>query len=343
VEQPISEMGESRIERLRLRPTENQVQVEFAGLNFGVGETLRYQYKLEGTERDWAPPTDSRSVNYAVLPPGSYRFLVRAVNTEGVASPAPASLEFMILPPFWLRWWFWTAAVGAITLLAVAAHRYRLRHALELERVRTRIATDLHDDIGSSLTQIAILSEVARRHMGTDAAQASPPLARIADLSRELVDSMGDIVWAINPRRDHLGDLVHRMRRFASEMLPARNIQFDFQAPASGEDTALGAEVRRQVFLVFKECVNNIVRHSGCRRAEFGLHIQQHRLLLWVRDDGHGMSVSGNGHGHGLASMEQRIRDLGGEWKISSEPGRGTAVSVSVPLGHELARKPLPK
>jgi signal transduction histidine kinase/ligand-binding sensor domain-containing protein len=343
VERPISEMGESRIEGLRLRPTENQVQVEFGSLNFEVGETIRYQYKLEGTERDWAPPADSHSVNYAVLSPGSYRFLVRAVNTEGVASPAPASLEFTILPPFWLRWWFWTAAVIALALAAVSAHRYRLRHALALERVRTRIATDLHDDIGSSLTQIAILSEVVRRHMETDAAQAAPPLLRIADISRELVDSMSDIVWAINPRRDHLGDLTYRMRRFASDILPARNIEFDFQVPAAAEDTALGAEVRRQVFLVFKECVNNIVRHSGCRRAEFGLKVQQHRLLLWVHDDGKGLSVPGNGHGHGLASMEQRIRSLGGEWKISSEPGHGTAVSVSVPLGHDSSPKTLRK
>ncbi|RPJ85269.1 MAG: hypothetical protein EHM13_01595, partial [Acidobacteria bacterium] len=176
VERPISALGETRISGLRLGPSENHVQVEFASLKFGRAETIRYQYRLDGTEEDWGPLVDSRSVNYAVLPPGSYRFLVRAVNAEGLASPQPASVEFTVVPPFWQRWWFWAAGALALALAAVSAHRYRLRQALEMERVRTRIATDLHDDIGSSLTQIAVLSEVVRRNVngnGSSAAQLS--------------------------------------------------------------------------------------------------------------------------------------------------------------------------
>jgi signal transduction histidine kinase len=340
-ELPISELGESHIDGLRLPVAETPIEIDFSSLSFEIGETIRYQYKLGASE--WGPPVDSPRVTYASISPGKYRFEVRAINSEGLTTSPPAFVAFAILSPWWQRWWFLSSTALFIFLAASAAHRYRLRQALALERVRTRIATDLHDDVGTSLTQIAILSEVVRRQMETDATQAAAPLARIADLSRELVDSMSDIVWAINPRRDHLGDLIYRMRRFASDLLPPRNIELEFHAPADGENTALCAEVRRQVFLVFKECVNNIVRHSGCRRVEFGLHIQQHRLLLWVHDDGKGLSVPGNGHGHGLASMEQRIRSLGGEWKISSEPGHGTAVSVSVPLGHDSSPKTLRK
>ncbi|HKE20870.1 MAG TPA: two-component regulator propeller domain-containing protein [Bryobacteraceae bacterium] len=333
---PISELGETQVEGLRLPVAQTPMEIEFASVSFEIGESIRYQYKLDASE--WGPPVDLPRVTYASISPGKYRFEVRAVNTDGLTSSAPAFVAFTILPPWFQSWWFLSSSVVLLCLSVWAAHRYRLRQALELERVRTRIATDLHDDVGSSLTQIAILSEVAQRHMQTDATQAAAPLTRIADLSRELVDSMSDIVWAINPQRDHVSDLAYRMRRFASELLPPRNIELEFHAPADGE-TALGAEIRRQVFLVFKECVNNIVRHSGCKRAEIRLHTDRHCLWLHVRDDGKGLAESGNGHSHGLASMEQRVRSLRGGWEISSEPGKGTAILVSIPLDREPARK----
>jgi signal transduction histidine kinase/ligand-binding sensor domain-containing protein len=336
-ELPISELGESHIDGLRLPVAETPIEIDFSSLSFEIGETIRYQHKSGASE--WGPPVDSPRVTYASISPGKYRFEVRAVNSEGLTTSPPAFVAFAILSPWWQRWWFLSSIALFILLAAWAAHRYRLRQALALERVRTRIATDLHDDVGSSLTQIAILSEVVRRQMETDATQAAAPLARIADLSRELVDSMSDIVWAINPQRDHLRDLVYRMRRFASDLLPARNIELEFHAPEDGEDAPLGAEVRRQVFLVFKECMNNVVRHSSCRRVDIRLHIEQHSLLLSVRDDGKGLSKSGNGHGQGLASMEQRVRSLGGDWKVLSETGYGTTICVSVPLDREPSRR----
>jgi signal transduction histidine kinase/ligand-binding sensor domain-containing protein len=333
-ERPVSALGERRVSGLRLKSVENQVQIDFASLNFGVSETIRYQYKLEGSEKDWGPLVDSRSVNYAVLSPGSYRFLVRAVNTGGLASVSPASVEFMVLPPFWMRWWFWAATLSGLGLAAVSAHRYRLRQVLQLERVRTRIATDLHDDIGSSLTQIAVLSEVVRRNIGGENGSALQ-LAKIADLSRELVESMSDIVWSINPRRDHVSDLAYRMRRFGSDVLTARDIDFDFATPEGGEHIAVRTEVRRQTFLIFKECIHNVVRHAECNRVQVILGTGQRRLVLRINDNGKGFAAPRNGHGHGLASMKQRAREIGGELHISSEPGRGATVTLSVPLDHK--------
>src|SRR5262249_11150114 len=144
----------------------------------------------------------------------------------------------------------------------------RVAQLLALERVRTRIAEDLHDDIGANLTKIAILSEVAHQQLGADTNPASGTLSSIADISRESVASMRDIVWAINPKRDRLVDLTRRMRGFASDILTSRNIQFEFHAPERARELKLGPEVRRDVFLIFKEAVNNIVRHSGCARAK---------------------------------------------------------------------------
>ncbi len=334
----ISAVGERSIVGLRLKPTENQIQIDFASLNFGIGETIRYQYKLEGSQKDWSPPADTRSVNFEVLSPGSYRFLVRAITEEGLASPAPAMVEFRVLPPIWMRWWFWTAALAALTLAAIWFHRFRLRQALELERVRTRIATDLHDDIGSSLAQIVVLSEVMGRKMTGEQA-ADSQLARIADLARELVGSMSDIVWSINPQRDHLSDLTQRMRRFAGEVLTARDIEFEFTSPEAGDHTAVRAEVRRQAFLIYKECIHNILRHSGSRHVEVALKIDQRRLVLRIDDDGRGFDGSPNGQGHGLSSMKQRAQAMGGLVEIHSTPGSGTSVTLNLPLDAKPVRR----
>lgn len=357
---PISELGESALAGPTLEPNQNQVELGFASLNFAVGEVIRYQYKLEGSDRDWSPLTDLRTVNYATLSPGSYRFLVRAANSEGAVSLSPAWVTFEILRPVWQRGWFLSLAVLLSAALVYAMYRYRLERLLDLERVRTRIATDLHDDIGSSLTQIAIMSEVARQQTSEWESVAYPldpskrlsePLARIAELSRGLVDSMSDVVWAIDPRRDHLSDLAYRMRRFASDLFSARNIELGFSAaPSQLTDPSLGADVRREVFLIFKESVHNIVRHSKCQRVDITLLIEGSRLLLKVSDDGMGFALTEAGGdqacGRGLGSMEHRAQNLGGTLHIISEPRGGTRILLEVPLGNSplLGRKKsLPK
>jgi ligand-binding sensor domain-containing protein/two-component sensor histidine kinase len=331
----ISELGETRIADLVLQPNQNNLQVDFGSLNFGIGDVLRYQYMLLGVDRDWSHPTDQRTVNFATLSPGSYRFLVRAVNWKGLVSSEPAEMDFQLLPPLWRRWWV-LGLFGVLVLSTVyALYRFRLGQFLELERVRTRIATDLHDDIGSNLTQISILSEVVRRKVGQDSDMVSEPLMRIADLSRELVDSMSDIVWAVNPRRDHIGDLAQRMRRFASDVLSARNIEFKFHTLDGNLDKEMRADKRRQVFLVFKEGINNIVRHSGSKGVTIELGVEKAQLVLKLCDDGQGFDpakANGNTQGHGLESMAERARSIGGEFNLESRPGQGTAISLRIPL-----------
>lgn len=180
---------------------------------------------LETRGGDWSEPTELRTVNLS-LSAGKYRFLVRAVNSEGATSGQPAIVAFQISRPVWQRWWFLILAASLIGFLIYSLYRYRVAQLLKLERVRTRIATDLHDDIGSSLSQIAILSEVVRQKVGDNG--ANEPLNLIANTSREMVDSMSDIVWAINPNKDHLADLIQRMRRFASDILDAKDIAYRF-------------------------------------------------------------------------------------------------------------------
>jgi signal transduction histidine kinase len=293
-------------------------------------------------DTDWGSPSGERRVTYASLSPGRYQFLVRAIAADRVTTPATVS--FVILRPVWQQPWFLTGALALTLLLAAAVHRTRVSRLLAVERMRTRIATDLHDDIGSGLSQIAVLSEVIRQRRPEDP-EIARPLDRIATTARELVDSMSELVWAINPRRDSLVDLSQRMRRFASDLLPARGIALTFRAPAGVDEIRLGADVRRHVFLVFKEAVNNLARHSGAAHANLDLSVDAGRLILVVADDGCGFDPAADDRGQGMASMRSRARAAGGTLEIDSAPQRGTRLRLQVPLGRtpwRLRRRRMP-
>jgi PAS domain S-box-containing protein len=471
VPRPLSALGETTVSAFELPTDQNNIQIDFFGIGFRTGEALRFQYKLDGAGADWSSPSSEHTVNYASLAPGAYRFLVRAVATDGIQSQSPAVVSFEILQPVWRRWWFVVMAV-AIAASAGAAfarsrhkqmrtlrdseNRFRtlaetasdaiitidersrivlvnqaaekvfgytrqemigaeltmlmpesLRHRhhtgfgrymqtgernmsweaielpglhksghevpleisfgefkregrryftgiarditerrraedalrrsreermAELERVRKRIATDLHDDIGSSLTRISLLGEVVSQRASSGDRSLAEPLASIANLSRELVDCMSDIVWAINPNKDHLRDLSQRMRHFASDVFTARQIEFRFLTPDPDRDIRVGADIRREVFLVFKEAVNNVVRHSVCSHAELEFRAGPDGLVLVVSDNGRGFDVAGAGDGHGLLSMRERTEGLGGRFEVLSQPGTGTLLTFTIPF-----------
>src|SRR5262245_39353002 len=328
---PVSELGALSVAGPELGATQNNIQIDFSGLNLAAGESLRYQYELEGAFAQWSAPTDQRSITYPNLAPGSYRFLVRAVDSDGVFSEPPASVTFRILAPFWRRWWFIASVVFASAFALYGIHRYRIGRYLEVERIRTRIATDLHDDIGSSLSQVSVLSEVAGQRARASL-DPSEPLAMIADLSRGVLDSVSDIVWAINPGRDRLSDLTLRMRRFAGDAASAANINLDFDALGEGADLKLEPDLRREVYLIFKESINNLMRHSGCTGAEVTIGALDRSLELIIRDNGRGFDPSRASDGNGLASMKQRAARLGGALEILSNSDSGTSVQLRVPI-----------
>jgi signal transduction histidine kinase len=328
---PVSPFGELEVGGIRLAPSERQLEIEYSGLSFVTGEELRFQYVLEGADDDWSEPTTSRRVQFASLSPGRYRFVVRAVDSEDLVSPHPAFVSFRVLAPVWQRWWFVSLVAALLAAVAYAFHRVSLRREVELERVRTRIATDLHDDIGSSLSQVSILTEVVRQQVhGDDPREAEPVLEQIAETARELVDSMSDIVWAVNPKRDRAADLVQRMRRFASDTFSGKGISFRFDSPEAGQERRLDVDTRRQVYLIFKEAVNNAVRHSGCSTASVAFEIDGKELRLQVADDGRGFDLSSPREGHGLESMRDRAEQIGGTLEVESEPGSGTTVNLQV-------------
>ena len=337
---PVWGLGVPELSALELSHDQDEIQVDFVGLGFDLDGGVLTQYRLEGAGGEWSAPSPARTLTFARLAPGSYRLLVRAVTPDGLTSPDPARFAFRVLPPLWQRWWFIALAALGTGALAHAGYRYRLRRALEVERVRTRIATDLHDDIGASLSRVAMLSEVVKLQLGGAGGPAAGLLNEIADSARGLVDSMSDIVWSIDPRRDDLHHVVVRVRQFASDVLEARGIGWDFHVSPEVERLKLHPEQRRHLYLILKEAVNNVVRHAGeVRSVAISVEVAGGQLVGEVRDDGRGFVPVAPGErqsnglgGNGLPNMRARAESLGGRLEVESAPGAGTRLRLRLPL-----------
>ncbi len=342
--QRLSQLGSAHVDTLSVEPESRRIEIGYGSPNLTPGETPRYQVRLQGVDPDWGAATTDRTALYPNLAPGTYRFEARAVNASGLASSVPASVAFTILPPLWQRAWFQMLAALLIAAAVYAAYRSRVAHLLALERMRSRIATDLHDDLGARLSRISILSEVAARRVSTDATSAGRLLGEVGETARSLIEATADITWSVDPRQDDLASLTARIRRFAADMLEARDIGWTFDAPLDGASIKLSPEHRRHVLLVFQEAINNIVRHAQARHASLLLKVDDHHLHAEIADDGRGFDVmtpaspasvadvAGANGGRGLSNMATRARELGGDLKVTSETGRGTRVRLSVPL-----------
>ena len=227
---PVSQVGETRIARGDLQPSQNQFQVALVGFNDEPEANLRYTHGLEGGESGWQGPGREHEANYPELASGGYRFLVKAVNSDGQQSATPAEIDFVILPPVWARWWFRLLGLLAFGALLYGAYRYNLNRLLELEPVRTRIAADLHDDIGSSLSGMAFLSEAVKQQVETARPEAFEMASEVAVMARGLARALSDVVWSIDPRRDDLRNVMTRVRQ-STATLEAQGIAGPLQGP----------------------------------------------------------------------------------------------------------------
>jgi ligand-binding sensor domain-containing protein/signal transduction histidine kinase len=330
VEQPVPARGASTLALGELDSEQDNLEIRFVAPSLSAPASLGFEYRLEGADELWTGPQRERSVRYAHLAPGSYRFEARA--RLGASAPGPvAALAFTIPPPFWRRGWFLGAALLLAGGLLYTAHRARVRRLLALESLRRQIAADVHDDVGSGLAQIAVLTEVARSRT---TGEARSQLEEVARLARTLRESMSDIVWAVDPRRDTLGDLVQRVRQVAYNLFADESVRFELRAPAAEgfERTTLAPDLRRHLLLASKELLSNAARHAGASRVELEFVLEAGALRLSVADDGRGFDPAAESAGHGLHGLAERARALRGALEIDSARGGGTRVRLRVPL-----------
>lgn len=325
-------IGRAQVEAIDLPAARGTLEISVAAASLAAREGVQFQYRLVPIEDDFGPPTRETTRFYPHLSAGRYRLLVRAVGPTGVASPVEASVAFRVLAPFWRQWWFIALALLAVGAAAFTLHRQRLERRLALERVRTRIATDLHDDLGSSLSSIAIQSEVLGHTATALSAAERERLKKIGSAAAEMVETMSDIVWAVNPRFDRLSQLAHRMHRFSRETLAPAGIAVVFDDRTSLDDVGLDSAARRQLYLVFKELVHNVLRHSAARRVVITIERAQGAITLAVVDDGRGFEPGATaGTGLGLESMRRRAASIGATLEIVSQAGAGTRVELKLP------------
>jgi ligand-binding sensor domain-containing protein/two-component sensor histidine kinase len=315
-------------------PGSRQFEFHYTALSLRSPERVRFRYRLDGVDSDWVDAGVRRIAYYTSLPPGRHRFRVSA-TAGGPWSEPGASLDLRVRPHFRQTPWFYALCMAAVGTAGFGAHRYRLRRLLELERVRTRIASDLHDDIGASLSRMAILSEVAKREYGAPAARPEQKLDEIAETARGLVDSMSEIVWSVDPRHDDLESVVRRLREFAADVLAGAGLRWEVSVPPDLDGVKLGPEDRRHLFLLLKEAVHNVARHARASAASLRLELVRGTLVAEVQDNGRGFDTGGTGappSGHGLENMRMRAARLGAGLQVDSSPGGGTRVVLTVPL-----------
>jgi ligand-binding sensor domain-containing protein/two-component sensor histidine kinase len=307
----------------------NSIAFEFVALDYTLPEKNRYAYMMEGVDRDWVPAGTRRYASYPHLAPGTYTFRVKGSNNDGVWNNEGATVTFTIDPPFWRTWWFLSLMVAVLIALLVILYNYRVNKLLEVERLRVRIASDLHDDIGSSLTRISLQSELIQE--GIEPAEMSTYLKNIARQSRELVSTMSDIVWSIDARNDTIESLLHKMKDFASSTLGPHQIELTFAHSGLDLGKKLPVDIRENLYLICKEAVNNVAKHACASKVKIILRNDFDKLTMMVEDNGKGWSGTARPSGHGVKNIRMRAQRLGGD--VDFVQDEGTRIIVT--------RKPL--
>lgn len=322
-----------------INPGRGEVELHYTALSFSAPDKLHFKYKLEGADTDWVDAGNRRAAFYNNLPPGQYSFLVKACNSEGIWNETGATAAFVLLPHYWQTTWFKALTILSAILVVSAVARYvtwkrvqekllRLEQQHALEKERARISRDMHDDLGASLTQIVMLSDIARSAQNTQT-----HLAKISTVARDLVRGFDAIVWSVNPRNDSLEKFVfyicEYLRMFLGDGPIASRVDLPDELPA----VPLSSEVRHNLFLIIKEAVNNVVKHSQASEVWFRVRIEEQTLKVIIEDNGKGFSSDpSSAFSNGLENMRKRSENIGGRFCIDSFQNKGTQIAIHIPL-----------
>jgi signal transduction histidine kinase len=328
---------------MRIPPGRNELEFHYTALSFQKPERIRFRYKLDKIDRDWINANTRRAAYYNNLAPGQYSFHVMACNSDGIWNLTGASLDLVLLPHVWETWWFRVLAVSAaLGLVAATARqitRRRMQRQLEslerqraIEEERMRIAHDIHDDLGGSLTQITYLGEMAKRDLAKPA-EAAAHVSKITESARQTVRALDEIVWAVHPEHDRLDHLTLYLWQFAEEFFQATPVRCRVEAPAEMPACFIPADMRHGIYLMVKEAFNNTLKHATASEVRLRFTFDRSVLAISVEDNGRGFVLDSSGSfDNGLDNMKRRVEELHGQLSVAGGVGKGTQLTFSVPL-----------
>jgi ligand-binding sensor domain-containing protein/signal transduction histidine kinase len=333
---------------VKMPPGRGELEFRYAALTFESPEETRFKYQLKGVDADWVDAGTRRTAHYNNVAPGRHIFQVLACNKDGAWNERGATIVFQLEPHMWQTWWWRGGLVLAAILLAGGIVRYvtnkrvqRKLAALEqrnaIEKERGRIAKDIHDDLGSSLTRIMMLGERAEEDL-LGKREVENHVGKIVATARHTVRALDEIVWAVNPENDTLDGLVQYISHYADEVFENSEISWRLDIPTNLPAINLSAEVRHDLFLIVKEAFHNVLKHSRASQVRVQISTDAAGLALQIEDNGCGFSANSSvagRKGNGLRNMEKRIQAIDGQLTLSSTPGKGTVITLAVPLAQE--------
>lgn len=323
---------------IRLKHDQSMISFEFAVMDYTVVSANRFRYQLQGYQDDWIQAGNSNVATYTNLDPGTYTFVVQGSNHKGVWSEKSDSMQVIVLPPWWATWWFRLFAALVVAGTFYAVYWFRKRKANEVRELRNQISRDLHDEIGSTLSSVALFGTVATESMDNKESTAAKMLSRINANTTRMLESMNDIVWAIKADNDRMEHVINRMRAYASEHAEASGCAIAINQTDSIRQLALNMVQRRNVYLIYKEAVNNALKYARCNRIIITLAQQGNQFTMEVADNGCGFDLAASMDqtdslgGNGLGNMKRRAEELGGSCDLKSELNAGTTVVLSIPV-----------
>ncbi len=311
----------------RFSPRQNDISIHYTSVDLMNGAASRYAYKLVGEDTAWIMAGNQRQINFSHLAPGNYTFMVKSSNSNGGWSDQTASVSFYIRPPFSQTIWFYLLIALLMGGIFYTLYRFRLQQLMRTEDIRTEISRNLHDEVGSALTNISLGTLLAQKQLKDDGS-ISRILDRIYQDSRHVSESMREIVWSIDPKIDTLGDAFPRMLQYASEVLEAKNIILTVEMAPEIEGVRLSMQKRRDLYLIFKEAVNNLAKHSKATEVAIRFHLERTVMVMTIADNGTGFDTAAQHSSNGLVNMSERAHLHHWHLDIRSLAGQGTTITL---------------
>ena len=313
--------------KLELGSGQNNINFHFTAICFQPKGKIHYRCMLQGYDREWITEENSRDARYTNLPPGNYRFLLCATEGEGWQS-YQGKIIIIIHPFFWQTWWFIMICILFPAALVTIFYRYRMQQLIKMERMRNRIAADLHDDVSSTLSSISILSDLLASSLSDQ--KSAELVGEISNGARNMLERLDDIIWSVNPKNDKFMNMGLRIREYAIPLFESRNISFTFNYPDELTSLPLPMWIRRNLYLIAKEAINNLVKYSGCNRASVSFRQDSAFLIMEICDNGKGFDPGLRTSRNGILNMRERAQKIRGEFEIRSAPGQGTLIFLRV-------------